>query len=161
MPPDHRLLADPVPVALVVETELAVGVAEGIGVDRSAEVELADERLGLIVVEGAARIIGDGDSKALDRALAMRGRVVEQPLAADLHHLGRPGEAFLHPGGELGHSVEPLLGIVRPGHPRPVDEVARRQHRQVDAGIGRVGDELAVVENDVRIWKIVPVDGHK
>ena len=39
-------LADRVAVILVIEIELAVGVAESVGIDRPAELALADQRLG-------------------------------------------------------------------------------------------------------------------
>src|SRR5437764_912617 len=63
--PDRRMLADPIPVALEVEIELTVGIAQGVGIDASAEVGLADQRLWRRVDERSERVRGNRDTDAL------------------------------------------------------------------------------------------------
>ena len=143
-----------VAVALEVEIELAVGVAERVGIDRAAELALADERLGGLGDEGPARIGAGRRADALQAARPLLGGEIEDEAVADRDHLRRPGEAAPRPGGQDRQRVVQPVAVAQQS---PVDEVGGDRHLDVGPaalGVGRVGQELAAMRQDEGIGKV-------
>ena len=116
---------DPVPVVLEVEIELAVGVRERVRIDASAELGLADHRLGAVVDEWPERIARDRDADALRIPANVARGVIEQIFAAEPEHFGRPGEACLAQLPSFGSASRLLSRSLRVAREAPVHEVGR------------------------------------
>ena len=147
--PAHR-----VRVGLVVEIELAVGVAERAGVDRAAELALADQRLGRLRHERPARIGAARDAGALAVAAPLAGGEIEQIMVADADHFRRPGPARLGPGRQRRHRVVQPIAVAQR---RPVDQIGRHRHLDVGLaplGIGGIGEKLPAMRQDEGIGEV-------
>ena len=157
--PDRGMPADAVAVILEVEIDLAVGVAKRVGVDASAELGLTDEWLGRGVDERPERVSCDGDSDALGVLLRVARGVIKQVAVVELEHFRRPGEAGLGPAAEPRQSVAfPALGVRREA---PMDKVARGRDRNVGAVVGRISNELSLVQKHERIREILLENRHE
>jgi hypothetical protein len=146
---------DAVSVVLEVEVELAIGIAERVGIDAPAEVELADDRFGIAVDERAERTRGGGDPDALRILPRVAGGIIKQIFVAELEHFGRPGEPLFRPAAELRQSVERLARPRRIAREPPMDEIVRYGDRDIHSIVRGIGDELRPVRKHEGVREIL------
>ena len=124
-------LADCIAVILEIEIELAVGVAERIGVDRAAELELADQRLGSIRDERPGGVGEVAAPMHWRPVLPLLGGEIEDEAVAVRITSGAQVNPPLAQAGRTGRAS--CILAVADREDLPVDEVGRDRHLHIGA----------------------------